>query len=117
MKEYLISFFKDKFNIILSLIQVMALILLAFFHISLVCTILFFVLESAFFVCWGIKIMIHAKRIKNNEEFYSQLPYTEMQVELLKKSAESEIKNSKFRGLMFIFLGVILLFTLLSSIV
>ena len=115
MKEYIRKFCKDKFNIVLLIIQILALFFLALASISYVFTILFFVMESVFFIVLGIKFLVGTKKLKNNQELYNQLPYNETQRELLKKNDENEIKNNKFRGVMFIILGIILLFTLFSA--
>lgn len=117
MKDKIIAFFKDKFNIALITLQVVAII--SYFLSFLVGFIsyIFFVLESAFFIVWGIKSLISCRKNKYSMEIYEQLPYTTEDRISLKKQNEKNNKNNKFIGIVFILLGIIILITLLSSVI
>jgi len=110
MKQKIIQFFKNKLNITLLALQFLAIIcaLLGFF--------IFFLFEGAFFVIWGIKLIL-AKRYKNNElEIYEQLPYSEEQKKNFRKNIERTNKSNRIMGFMLIAMGIILFFYLFSSI-
>lgn len=116
MKERLLMFIKDKFNIALIAIQVIAIICYSLSNFSGFFSVLFFVLEGIFFILWGIKLFYKVKKSQAEMEIYSQLPYTEHQKIALRKKQESVNKNNRFIALMLIILGIVLLFSAFSAI-
>ena len=116
MKDKLLAFFKDKFNISLVVLQVLALISFCFSEISGVVASMFFVLEGVFFIVLGIKILLNIKKTRDKYEILSQLPYTEAEKAEIIKKTESANKNNKFIGVVLILIGIILIFSLFSLI-
>ena len=57
MKQKIIEFLKDKFNIALIVLQVLA-IICYFLNAYLFFLLLFFALESAFLIVWGVKYFV-----------------------------------------------------------
>ena len=81
MKEKIKKFLSDKFNLALMIIQGLSFICLILLSLSIVFNIGFLLFESAFFILWGIKILIDTGKIKYRQECYSKLPYTPEQLE------------------------------------
>lgn len=117
MKEKLKKFLSDKFNISLMVIQGVAFICLILIKLSIVFNIGFLLLESVFFILWGIKILVDTSKIKYREEYYSKLPYTPEQLEYLKKKDTMDKKNGKFRGIMIIIFGIALIYMTFCAII
>ena len=115
MKDKIIIFLKSKFNITLIILQALAVASYLLSSAVGFLSILFFLLESAFFVAWGIGTLIKGKN-KYSQETFNQLPYSEEEKENFRKLNESNKKNSKFMGSMLILLGLIILFSLFSYI-
>lgn len=116
MREKLLNFIKDKFNIALIIIQVLAIVFYALTGVSVICIVLFFALEGAFFIVWGAKIFHTISKSKASLEVYQQLPYTEQQKIALIKKHESVVKNNKFIAIVLIAIGAILIFNVFSLI-
>ena len=117
MKEKLKKFFSDKFNMVLSVIQCVAVICLILIGVSIIFNIIFLLLESVFFVLWGIKILMDVKKIEYRKEIYSKMPYTPEQLDYLKKKDISDKKNGKFRGVTLILLGLVLIYMTFCAII
>ena len=117
MRELINKFLKNKLNITLLVIQAIALICLVFSSLSVVFNVLFLLLESCFFILWGISNLLMVTRIRNRNKDYSMLPYTKEQLDTLAKRDMYEIKNTKFKGIMLLILGVFLLFTTIFAII
>ena len=117
MKERIKKLLSDKFNLSLVIIQGLAIICLVLIKISIVFNIGFLLLESAFFILWGIKILVDTGKIKYREEYYSKLPYTPEQLEYLKKKDIMDRKSGKFRGIMLIIFGIALLYMTFCAII
>ncbi|MGN0961723.1 MAG: hypothetical protein ACI4PF_05985 [Christensenellales bacterium] len=116
MKEKFLKFIKDKFNITLIIIQVLAIICYALSFLGAVVVGLFFTLEGVFFIVWGIKILRAVKYSFISQEIYNQLPYTEEQRIALRKKTERNAKNNRFIGVTLIILGIVLFFSVFSLI-
>ena len=110
MKQKIIEFLKDKFNIALIVLQVLA-IICYFLNAYLFFLLLFFALESAFLIVWGIKYFVVNGDSKYKMAIYDQLPYTTAQKQEIMKNKEKDSKNNKIMGVMLILLGVAMLFT------
>ena len=115
MKHKIIEFFKDKFNIALIVIQVFA-IMCYLLGAHMFFMVLFFVLESAFLIVWGVKFLVDNSNSKYKMEIYDQLPYTAAQKELIVKEKEKNAKNNKMMAVMLILLGIVMLFSGVSMI-
>ncbi len=116
MTQKIIEFFKNKFNISLIVLQVLAVISYFLSSRFLLFLILFFVLEGAFFIVWGVKYIIVNKDTKYKLEIYNQLPYTDEQRETIRKNSENNSKNNKLMAVMLILLGIVLFFSGISVI-
>lgn len=110
MKQKIIEFLKDKFNITLIVLQILA-IVSYFLCVYFVFLVLFYLLESAFLIVWGVRYFVSNNNSKNKMELYNQLPYTNAEREQLRKSTEKTSKNNKMMAVMLILLGVVLLFS------
>lgn len=116
MKQKIIEFLKNKFNITLIALQALAVISYFLSNYFLFFLILFFALESAFFIVWGVKFIVINKDAKYKMEIYDQLPYTDAQREVIRKNSENNSKNNKLMAVMLILLGVVLFFSGISVI-
>ncbi|MBE5757638.1 MAG: hypothetical protein E7345_01730 [Clostridiales bacterium] len=117
MREKIKKFFSDKFNIFATVLQSLAVLCLAFWVLSIVFNILFLLLESVFFVAWGIKVLVDIKKIRSNFSLQEKLPYTPEQLNYLKKKHLSDIRNAKFKGSMMIVLGVTFIYVTICAII
>lgn len=117
MKDKIINFFKNKFNITLIILQVIAFVSYFLGGISQFFVVMFFVLEGAFFIVWGIKFLVGIGDSKYSQEIYSQLPFSEDERQRIRKHGMMTNKNNKFIGAFMIVLGVILIFSLFSMII
>lgn len=116
MKEKILKFLKDKFNIALIVIQVVALICYALSGVAEIFVILFVALEGVFFVILGVKILHSISLSRDMQEVYEQLPYTEEEKKILRKKQESASKNNRFVAIILIILGIVLFFSTFSLI-
>ena len=114
MKNKIINFLKNKFNIALIAIQVVALIVFLIRFLSVVFVVLFFMLEGAFFIVWGVKIFYEISHSGNQQETIMQLPYTDEERRRLMMQTEKANKNNRSVAVMFILLGSILVLSLFS---
>ncbi len=115
MKQQIIDFFKNKFNLTLIIIQVVAVISYCLAHMMFF-LVLFFMLESSFFIVWGAKVIHDNRKALSKLDLYEQLPYTDAEKATFKKSYERNSKNNKFMAVMLIVIGIVLLFSCFSVI-
>lgn len=116
MKEKILKFLKDKFNIALITLQVVAIICYVLSGVSTVFVGLFVALEGAFFVVMGVKFLRGISDSRYAQEIYEQLPYTEEEKKVLRKKQESANKNNRFVAIILIILGIVLFFSAFSLI-
>jgi len=116
MKDKILSFLKNKFNIALIIIQGLAIICYFLGCLSVFFSAMLFVLEGVFFVVWGLKILIQIRNSRYTQEIFNQLPYDEAEKARILKQRNSINKNNKFIGISLIVLGAILIFSLFSFI-
>jgi hypothetical protein len=114
MKDKIINFFKNKFNIVLIIIQIVALVCYFLGNVSFVFSIMFFLLEGGFFITLGIRILIGVKNSRYSDELLTQLPYSQEEIQMKRKMNQNTNKNNKFVAFSFIVLGCILIFSLFS---
>ena len=115
MIEQIKNFFKNKFNLILTIIQALALILFAFGSVWGVCTIIGLVIEGVFLIIWGIKMFVGNKSIKSKEELLSALPIDQSESEKMQKRNKITIKGNRFQGVMLILLGILIIFVVFGA--
>ena len=115
MIEQIKNFFKNKFNLILTIIQALALILFAFGSVWGVCTIIGLVIEGVFLIVWGIKMFVGNKSIKSKEELLSALPIDQSESEKMQKRNKITIKGNRFQGVMLILLGILIIFVVFGA--
>ena len=114
MKNRIINFLKNKFNIALIAIQVLALIVFLMRFLSIVFVVLFFMLEGAFFIVWGAKFLYEISHSAGKSETIMQLPYSDEERRRLVMQMQRTNKNNKFVAIMFILLGSMLVLSLFS---
>ena len=115
MKQKIMEFLKNKFNIALITLQALAIIsyCLNMFSVFLF---FFFMFEAAFLIVWGVKYICINRTSKAQMAVYNELPYTDAQKEYLRKNCENNSKNNKIMSIMLIVLGVVLFFSGFSMI-
>lgn len=116
MKEKLLKFIKDKFNIALIIVQALAVLSYLLSGLGVFFVMLFFSLEGAFFIVWASKIFYAINANKESQEIYSKLPYTELEKENLRKKNESINKNNKMVAIILLIMGIVLVFSVFSYI-
>ena len=116
MKEKFKRFISNKFNIALIIIQVLAISSYFLNGTHMFFTVMFFLLEGAFFILWGIKMLINISDTRRQYEIYEQLPYEESEKIRMIKASENSNKHNKFMGIGLILLGIVLIFSLFSMI-
>lgn len=116
MKDLIDRILKNKFNIVLVIIQIVAVLCFLLGQRFVFGTVMFFILEGGFLITWGIKLLIEVRNSKYSEEIVNQLPYTQDQREYIFKKNKRDNKNNKFMAFMLIALGIVVIFTLFSSI-
>lgn len=114
MKELFKNFIKNKFNIALVVVQVLALISWALMYANGVFTYFFILLESGFFILWGIKGLYDSKKILQRSDQYADLPLTTEQQVYYRKRDLATYKNTKTRAMMLIVIGIVVLFLIFS---
>ena len=110
MKKYISEFLKNKYNMALLIVQIIALILFGFGNVWSFCFILAIIAEGIFFIVLGIKSLFDNKKMKHNQEVLSNLPMEESDLSKLNKRNNIKIKANKFQSTIFIFLGLLLIF-------
>ena len=115
MKELLKKFLKDKFNIALSIIQIIAIVFVCLAYLSPYMLVIALVLESVFFLVWGIKVFHGIKVAIKNLDNMGKLPFSQAEIALMKKRAEYDIKGNKSRGVFFIIASIVLMLTIILS--
>lgn len=116
MKEKFLKFIKDKFNIALIIIQVLAIVCYILSMFGVIFAGLFVALEGAFFVVAGCKVLVSIKDSKYSLDIVRQLPYTEEEKRAIEKKQESANKNNRFVAIIFLILGTVLFFSAFSLI-
>lgn len=116
MKDKIFKFLKNKINITLIVLQVLAVISFLLGSFVGFFSSMFFVFEGAFFIVWGIKSLLVIKDSRFKQEIYEQLPYDRLEKERIRKQTQNSERNNKFMGIFLILFGVILIFSLFSVI-
>ena len=114
MKEKMLRFLKNKFNITLIVIQMIAIVVYLINGLWEYMPVIFFALEGVFFIVWGVKILSDLKKLDVQQEVFGQMPYTdEERIEIAKRN-KAVRKNNKFLAVALIILGAVLFFSLFS---
>ena len=110
MREKIIEFFSNKFNLILTIVQVIALVLFGFGNVWAICFVLAISSEGVFFVVLGIKTFANNKQIKSRESMMGALPIKKAELEHMQKQNNRTIKLNKLQAVLYIIMGIILVF-------
>ena len=113
MKKFLKEFFSNKFYIVLTIIQSLAIIMLALGMVSGIFYALAIALEGVFFVVWGIRIFYQNKEIVKKQNLIDALPMSQSDIDTMHKSNTRHIKANKLQAILFIMLGIVLIFMLI----
>lgn len=113
MKKLLKEFFGNKFNIVLTVIQVLALIMLVLGKVSGFCYLLAIAMEGVFFIVWGIRIFCQNKEIVKKQNIIDSLPISQNELDTMHKSNTRHIKANKLQAVLFIMMGIVLIFMLI----
>jgi len=113
MMEYLKKFLSRKFNIVLAINLILALVFLAFCNIWSDAIIISMVLLGVYLIMLGVNNFLRNKEIIKNQEILEKLPFSETQIENSKKQDRKKIKSNKFQGVLYILFGIVLIFTLI----
>ena len=114
MKEKILKIFKNKFNITLIILQVLALFCYFMAGLWQGFAVIFFVLEGVFLIVWGIKIFADIKKIDDNHEILGQLPFTEEEKKNILKTDLRVKKNNRLVAIILIILGTVLVFSVFN---
>ena len=101
------KFISNVYNIILAIIQVLALLSCALMNVAGVFVYFFILLEAAFFVVWGVKILVEARKILVRADQYADLPLTTEEKLYYRKKDINTYKSTKSRAIMFMILGAV----------
>ena len=116
MKEKILTFLRNKFNITLIIIQVIAIISYLLSSVGTFFVGLFFTLEGVFFVVWGVKILKTIKQNYSQLDVINQMPYSDEEKISIRKKMENANKNNRFVAIILILLGAVLFFSVFSLI-
>lgn len=113
MMEYLKKFLSRKFNIVLTITLLLALLFLAFCNVWSLAIIFSIVLLGVYLILLGVNNFLKNKEIVKSQEILEKLPFSESQIENSKKQDRKKIKSNKFQGILYILFGIILIFTII----
>ena len=110
MKKIIEKFLKNKFNVVLLIVQVIAILFLILGSMWDFAYILAVILEGVFFVLLGIKMFINNSKIRYKESLMQNLPIQKQEMESIQKSNVRKIKSNKFQAILYILMGILLIF-------
>ncbi len=113
MKEKIKEFFSDTWNIVLTVFQCIGILAFLLLEISRIFTIIFLLCEGVFFILLSIKILQRKKKILEQQAIYDQLPYSHEQLESMHRANERAIKSNRLMSVMYMALGIVLVFCIL----
>jgi len=108
-KEVLLKFLRSKFNIALIVLQVLAVLCYLLSFVADFFVVLFLLLESAFLIAWGIKMILSIRKVTQQIEVFERLSTDARAIELNRKRAKQNKRNYIFVGIALIILGCVLL--------
>lgn len=117
MKNYIKEFLKQKLNISLFILEVVAIILFCLGRLEALFFSFGMSIQGLFFVVLGIKMIIKNKKIFNDYEIVQTLPYDKKYLDAQKKKTYDLIKNNKFLSIAFWCMGALLIFVGFSYLV
>ena len=107
------NFFKNKFNLIYTILQSLSILCLCLSTLLGVFLLICIIFEGAFFIVFGVSFIVKNKENEQKEDLYSQLPFAE---EMSEKTVKKQKQNKKFniiKSIFYIFIGVALIFMVL----
>lgn len=103
------DFFKKKFNIVLTIIQAIALFLMCLSSLHGVFMVLAIIVEGVFFITYGLKYFNENKVISKKNDLYNEIFGEDSNVDNEKKLSKSK-KFNILKGIMFMCFGIVLIF-------
>ena len=113
LKDTIRKFFSNKMNIALIVVQVVAIIMYFISSTVPICGVFFLILEGVFLILFGINFFLGIRKIRRCQETYSQLPYTQEQIEMFVKRDSQKIKSYRFTAYVLIIVGAFLILNLI----
>lgn len=109
MKNKIKDFFKNKLNIILFSLQVLALAFLCFTGIWSGALIIVLIAEGLFFIFFGIRYLKKNKEIDKNIELEEKITIENIDIDKYKKRNKYLKKSNILQAIMFFFMGLCLI--------
>ena len=103
----------NKFNITLIIIQIIAIVLFVLGNAWSICFLIGISVEGVFFIVLGIKYFFDNKEISRREDLLESLPMQKADIEVMEKNNNRKIKSNKFQAILYILMGIILVFIIL----
>jgi len=110
MKNFLVNFFKNKFNTILFIVQVVACLFFALGNVWGICFLFAVMSEGVFFFVMGVRSIVSNREIMRKESMLTSLPIAEDEIESLQKSNKRKVKSNQLQGVLYILMGLLLVF-------
>ena len=113
MKNTLIKFFSNKFNLILTIVQSAAVLCFLLNNALTFLLILGIVLEGVFFIVLGVRMFFDNKKIRQKEDLMRSLPMQREDEASMQKNNTRQIKANIWQAVLYIVMGIILIFLVL----
>ena len=107
------DFFKNKFNLIYTILQAIAILFLCLSTLSGLFLILCIIVEGIFFIVLGVSYFVKIKEKEQKDDLYSQLPFAEERKEKTLKKNTRNRRFNKLTGVFYILIGVALIFMII----
>jgi len=104
------EFFKNKYNLIMLIVQCVAILFFCLGNAWSICFIFAIFCEGAFFEVLGIAMLHNNKLITKKESMLHSLPMQKADIEDMEKRNKQKIKLNKFQAVLYIIMGVLLIF-------
>ena len=114
MKNFWEKFISNKFNIVLAIIEFLALVSWGLMYALSIFVYFFILLQASFFVVWGVKVIKDSNKILIRADQYADLPMTSEEKMYYRKKDLQEYKSTRSRAVMLIVIGGVLLILLFS---
>lgn len=110
MRKFILEFFKNKFNTTLFIMQTVACLFFVLGYAWGGFLLFAIISEGVFFVTLGIRSIISNREIVRKESIIAGLPIGQDEIESMQKSNRRKMKNNKFTGVLYILMGILLVF-------
>ena len=108
-KESLLKFLRNKFNIVLIVLQIVALLSYLLSAVADFFGVIFLLMEGVFLIVWGVRMLFSLRQINQQIEVFERLSTDAKAIELNRKRCKQNKKNYIFMGIALIILGCVLL--------